>query len=368
MKKGTINQTYSYLILAIEAILCILFSTILPLSLSSFTTVIAFPFEPVGNLLRMLSLSGSFGNVIAIVIYVILCLLPMGFLFLNHRKQNYGEQNQQNHRKQKLHLEDVLLVLLTFVLFAVLYLMINPGEIAAYLGQAAQAGIAKAILGTVTYSIIIGYGVIHLVRLFVAAQRVKIQKYLSVLLFILNAVFVYVIFGANVRTLASQISDTRAANAGNESALTLTYVFLGLQYIVNVLPYVLDILIVGRVLTLVGEIAKDRYSQSTVLAAKRLSKTCCCMLSITVVSDLVFNILQLIAMRQLVVVNTVANIPVLSILFVLMVLLLTQFIHENTALKEDNNQLAGTNQQLKDDNTQLKEDNQQLKNDNDLFI
>ena len=77
------------------------------------TTLLAFPWEPLGIGLRALSLSGSAGNIAAWILYVIVCLLPAGLLLLPLRK----------HR---LYPEDVILALITVCLFFFLYWMINP--------------------------------------------------------------------------------------------------------------------------------------------------------------------------------------------------------------------------------------------------
>ena len=60
--------------LGAEAALCVLLCA----QGGSVEAVLSFPLAPIGNWLRRLSLSGGAGNALAIVLYVLICLLPAG--------------------------------------------------------------------------------------------------------------------------------------------------------------------------------------------------------------------------------------------------------------------------------------------------
>lgn len=79
-----------------------------------FGEFICFPLEQIGIGLRWMSLQGGLKNTIAIVIYIALCLTPLMFFILNLRKK-------------KINAEDILMPVLSLVLFYVIYMMINPG-------------------------------------------------------------------------------------------------------------------------------------------------------------------------------------------------------------------------------------------------
>ena len=75
------KERHLFTLLSVEAAACVLFC-ILQRSLSGlFSTLIAFPFEQIGAGLRILSLSGAVGNVIAIILYMLLGLIPAGIWF-----------------------------------------------------------------------------------------------------------------------------------------------------------------------------------------------------------------------------------------------------------------------------------------------
>ena len=108
------KERHLFTLLSVEAAACVLFC-ILQRSLSGlFSTLIAFPFEQIGAGLRVLSLSGAVGNVVAILLYMLLGLIPAGIWgFLHWRKKS-----------EPL---DFMLLAISALLFVILYYMINPG-------------------------------------------------------------------------------------------------------------------------------------------------------------------------------------------------------------------------------------------------
>ena len=310
-------------LLGAEALACVLFC-ILQTSFSGvFSAVMAFPFEQIGIGLRLLSLSSGAGNAAAIVIYFAASLLPIATLVVLRKKR-------------KLCAEDGLLGLLSAVLFAVLYVMINPGVINTLTSGAAPQSVGKAILGGMVYSVLFGYFILRALRLFSNSETPMLVRYMSVMLGLLNALFVYSIFGAGFNGLLNSISELRAGNAGNEHLLGTSYVFLVLQFVVGALPDVFNILVVFTVLRLLEEMRADRYSAQTVTAAGRVSRLCSTALVTMIIANIGFNLLQLIFAKSILVIDSSVQIPVYSITFVLAALLLTRLVTENKQLKDDN--------------------------------
>lgn len=310
-------------ILMIEALLCVVFRILQASFTGVFSAVMAFPFEQIGFGLRLLSLSGGLGNLSAIVIYLAICLLPAGVLPILRKKR-------------ELHAEDGLLGLLSVVLFAVLYLMINPGIIASMMGGAAWQHVGKAVLGVIVYSVLCGYFVLRVLRLFSVGSIDKLVGYMSVMLRLLNILFVYIIFSTCFGNLLDSIESMRAGNIGNEHLLGASYFFLVLQFTVDSLPYAVNVVVVFAALQLLHEMQTNRYSAETMEATERMSRLCSMSLGVTVLSNIGFNLLQLLFLKSLAVVSSSVQIPVFSIAFVLAALLLTRFVAENKQLKDDN--------------------------------
>lgn len=310
-------------LLAAEALACVLLCLLKVSLADAFSTTIAFPLEQIGMGLRALSLSGGFGNAIAVALYALISLLPIGILFILAKRR-------------KLHIEDWLLALLSAVLFGVLYLLLNPGFITKVLGAAAQPPVGKAILGGMVYSLIVGYVILRVLRLFTVGSVEKLERYMSIMLGALNVLFVFLAFGACFSDLLSALASLRAGNSGNEHLLGASYVFLALQYLVSALPYILDVVVIFAALRLLDAMRKERYSAASVEAAGRMSRLCAIALTITILANIAFNLLQLLFAKSLMVMNHSVQIPVMSILFVLAALLLTRFVMESKRLKDEN--------------------------------
>lgn len=310
-------------LLSCEAALCVLLSFVWSMLPGVFTTVLAFPYEQIALGLRLMSLRGGAANTAAIVLYVVVCLLPLLILLLIRRKRQLAGC-------------DVLLGILSPVLFAVLYLMINPG-LYVHFDNVITHSFFHAMLGLVADSILVGYIITLLLRLFSHADRSRLERCMSVLLGVLCVVFVYAAFGAGLRSLLDSFADFRASNTGTVRTLALDLAFLTVQYLVNALPYVLDLVIAFAALRLLHQLAEDRYAQATVTAAERLARTCAAALKIIVTVNIAFNLLQLALVNRLRTLSFSLNLPILSVAFALAALLLAQFIRENKQLKDDNN-------------------------------
>ncbi|NLU52051.1 MAG: hypothetical protein GXX10_04195 [Clostridiaceae bacterium] len=312
-----------YVFLTVEAVLCILLNLARENFSMAYSAVISFPFEQIGLGLRKLSLSGDTGNIAAIVLYSAICLIPLVLLLIFKKSR-------------KLYPEDALLALLSPMLFGVMYLMINPGLMGPFLGSIASRSFGKAVLGSMVYSVIVGYIILRLLRIFNNADITRLHKYLSILLGILNVLFVCLAFGDEFMVLLDSMDALRAGNIGNEKNLGMSYIFLTLKYTVNILPYILDVFVAFTAMNLLNEMRYNRYSEATVNASAKLSLVCRISLAITVISNIIFNLLQLVFFKTLLVIQSTVQIPLISIAFILITLLLSQYIRENKQLKDDN--------------------------------
>ncbi len=317
MKRKTL-----WFFLAAEAALCILLQLLKTSFASFYTAAVAFPFEQIGLGLRALSLSGWLGNAAAFALYAAICLAPLAYVIMRVKQKG-------------LQKEDWLLAILSAALFGALYLMVNPSLIAWLFGNSVGT-MGKAVLGGTVYSVLAAYIILRLLRLFSVGNTGQLFRYVAVMLALLSMLFVYLAFGVSFGKLQQSIASLLAGNAGNEHLLGATYGFLALQFIVDALPYVLDVLIIFAALQLLDELRADRYSATSVAAASRLSRLCATALAATALATVALNLLQLLFTRTLLVINSSVQIPLTSLAFVLAVLLLARFVSENKQLKDDN--------------------------------
>ena len=298
-------------ILAIEAAACVLFC-ILRYSVSGmFSSLIAFPFEQLGVGLRWLSLSGAVGNGIAVLLYILLCLIPTGiWLFLR--------------KKQKAQKIDILLLFLSVLLFFVFYYMINPGLI-----NTGTMDSGKWSLGSTFYSVLFGYLLVRGLLQYTEADDV---------------ILVYEIFGSELGSLLQNISSVRSGNTGVTVSggyitlfeLNTTYVFLFLHFLIKILPCILNILVIFGARKLLDLSKEAMYQEENVVFIEKLVRFCTLSLIITIVADVGFNFLQLFFQNQLYQMDYVVNIPVFSLAFVMAIQLLARYIREMQRLKKDN--------------------------------
>lgn len=312
-----------YILLACEAALCIIFCFVKLSWPTLFSSIMAFPFEQIAHVLRILSLSSPTGNVIAFVLYFLISLIPLMFLLIFSK----------NH---KLKAEDILLLVLTGILFAAIYFMINPATLTNMLGSTLSVSVIKAFLGVIIYSIIAGYVILRALRMFSNTDKSNLYKYLKILLAILNVIFIFLIFGTLFNNMIYSFNSFTANNNMPGQNLWLNYVFILFNYIISALPYIFNVFIVFKVMNLLAELNEDNYSDKSSALADNLSRWCIKTLSITVVLNIIFNIIQLVMIKKLLVIESMVQIPIFSIVFVLATLLMAKYINENRKLKSDN--------------------------------
>lgn len=295
--------------------------------------LLGFPFVQIGYGLRVLSLLGGAGNALALVIYVAISASPLVYLvWLKRRGQSFGE--------------DFLLVVLSILTFFTLYYMVNPGLIPGMADFLWADGGAfyQSLYGGTIYGLVFCYLVLRVVRHLRGADREALQRYLVILLRVLAVVFVYLAFGGCLQNLLTEIQNLQSGNTMSfdwfhgygYQGLELSYIVLALRCLANMVPYLLDVAVTLAALHLLYAMEKDRYSEESIQASEKLSSLCVTSLSATVVVTALLNLFQLMFLGELHTVHISVNIPVLSVAFLLVVLLLNRLMGENKFLKEDN--------------------------------
>jgi len=280
--------------------------------------ILGFPFEQIGGILRNLSLSGSVGNVIAIIIYILLSLSPViiRLLFI---------------KKKRLHAEDVLLMVLSGLLFGTFYLMINPMMLREIFGEIGTV-MNGSIFGACIYSVLVGYFLLGMLRRLVKAEAGEFKKCVTPVMWLMNIMYVYVIAGQIFVQYLDTIKQLKSMNMDS----IMNVCVISVTYIAEALPYVFSIFVVCALLRLFGELGVDKHSEGAVNAAGRLSRISLVTLGITIISSIIVNILKLLAAAGINHVKTTVSIPVEQIIFLMVALLIARYICENKKLKEDN--------------------------------
>ena len=261
--------------------------------------LLSFPLEKSADFLGSLSLSGSVGNAVAVVIYAFICLIPVFVLLFRISRKTFVKT-------------DSILVLMSAVLFAVIYLLINPSEMGLH-GMGEEASMVAFSF----WSLLVGYLVLKFAEILKNTEGKRTERLLSVVLKIIGAVFMFAL---------CTLEFTKAE-------VGIVTVFSALN---SVLPAILGIRTVFFALDLLTEFSLDRYSENTVREADKLSRFCILALELTVGVSALLSVLQLRFINELSSVNFSVEIPLVSIGFILLLLMLSGFIKESKALKEDN--------------------------------
>ena len=214
---------------------------------------LAFPWGSIGAGLRVLSLSGSVGNVAACGLYALLCLLPAGIALRDIR----------HHWP---------LVGFSAVLGPALYFLINPGLLAQRMGGLPQE-VVVAMLGQLIWAVALACAVWLLLG---ALHRRSLNTSsllhgMQIGLCLLDGAFVVSVFGVGLLDLRGQIAAVRQANTMLDNTafgtLNPTALFLVCGWLVQSLPALLNLGIVHGLLQLVKLAKADRFAPGMAQAA-----------------------------------------------------------------------------------------------------
>lgn len=292
--------------------------------------LLAFPFAQVGAGLRALSLLGGAWNVLAIVLYAALSLLPaICFAALC--------------RKRKPFAEDGLLILTSLTLFGILWAAVNPAWLARNWPAGRTLGIS--MLGGVFYSEIIAYAVLRLLRVSAAADAKALRRYVRWMLALLGAAFVYGAFGGGVQTLLTALEQLQAGNTADAlhmepggsagAGLLWTQAALVVRYLVDASSSLLSIRVILEALRLLAAQDSGNMELASECASKIAGKSAQA-LRFALLSGLAVNLLQVLLAKQLRNIALDVSLPLGSVMLCLAALLLARLMQENRKLREDN--------------------------------
>ena len=291
-------RKYSFL-LFVEAVITVIFTKGMNVKNESIFDILSFPLQKIADFLGYLSLKSSIGNVIAIIIFTLFCLVPVFILLLKVKRKTFVKT-------------DSLLVLLSVVLFTVVYLLINPSEM-GFLGCVNDAS-------TVTFSfwsLLASYIILKLVGAIKKSSAVRSERIFNLIVKIIGAVFVF--------DLCSM-----------EFTKTEVWIVSLIAFVNSALPSLFGLLIVFSCLRVLSCFALDRYSDNTIHSVEKLSSLCIVSLKTTAVVTALYSVIQLRFISELSDINFSINIPLVQLCFILLVLIMTGFLKDSKELKEDN--------------------------------
>ena len=314
---------------AAEGVLCAGLTLLLNGSTAADAGLLAFPFAQVGAGLRALSLLGGVWNVLAIVLYAAVSLLPAGFFAAVCRKRRPA-------------CEDWLLLLMSVTLFGTLWAAVNP----AWLARRWFAGktLGLPMLGGLVYAEIIVYTILRLLRTAGAANARALRRYVRWVLAALAAVLVYAAFGSSLRELLASLMQLREGNSadmqqtwntGAGPSLLWTQAMLIVRYLVDAASALLGVRVILEALRLLAAQDGGDPAQASECAS-RIAERSAQTLRFTLLAGLAVNLAQVLLMRQLRSIALNVSLPLGTVALCLAALLLARLMQENRKLREDN--------------------------------
>lgn len=286
----------------------------LPKTASGIFGVLALPFVAAGWCLRTLSLSGGVGNVISIILYALICAVPLFFWWRSKRRT-----------------EDFLLVLLSGVLAVVLYYMVNPNLRQGIM----QNEVGDAVFAGAVWSTLMTWGLLKLLYTGAWDRERNVYRALRIFLLLCAASCLVDCFGTGTARIVHNLR-LRQAVTGSLDYTGLDMAFLVLTYLAAAVEKGLCAWVLYRGAALLEELERDPFGAGCVAAAERVSRSCRDCLTIMSLTALALNIAQILLTPLLQNISVSVSIPVLGVAVCFALLSVTKLLVRGKELKDDN--------------------------------
>ena len=276
--------------------------------------VLALPFVAAGWGLRALSLSGGVGNVISIILYALICAVPLVFWWRSRRRT-----------------EDALLVLLSGVLAVVLYYMVNPNLRQSVM----QNEVGDAVYAGAVWSTLVTWGLLKLLYTGAWNREKNVYRALRIFLLLCAASCLVDCFGTGTARIVHNLRLRQAVN-GSLDYTGLDMAFLVLTFLAAAVEKGLCAWVLYRGAALLEELERDPFGAGCVAAAERVSRSCRDCLTVMSLTALALNIAQILLAPLLRNIAVSVSIPVLGMAVCFALLTVTRLLVRGKELKDDN--------------------------------
>lgn len=295
------------------------------LHLTAALQIMYLPFELIGKGLRFLSLSSAIGNVIAIIIYAIISLIPAIYV-LNKRKRGTK------------HKEDILLIAFTALLFYSLYMFINPGlmyqRMPEIFSMDQTSLIAmKIIYAFIIYSVLIMWLIMKVIRFLGDDSRKnwKSRLYFGMKGLIAALVSYYTLLITYAKTF--ELLYKSGDKLKNISSVEW------FKSILQLLPIIFTVLLFINIIHVVKAI-EDYKEEQQMMTVARLASVAKVTAVVTVISDFILNFYQFLlgATLQNVNVTFAPDVSMEPLIIAFGALIFYEYFKRTKQLKEENEQ------------------------------
>lgn len=284
------------------------------------------PFDLIGKGLRCLSLQSSIGNIIALIIYALLCLTPIFWLvFRKLRKQ--------------LNYSDILLPIISIYSFYMLFLFVNPNLMYRHVPELfmdeSALSIVRLSLAIIFFTLVIGYLIIRMLTTLSQEKEenrmIFLCRRLQVLLYIISILYTFLLGYFSTFELFSQI-DQRSFTTGTQ----MNQVYVLLSFVLKTVPVLFTIVTLVSGIVLLTTISTKHKQEEEVEAAKRMGMFSRRTAFLTVGCNIALNLFQLVFSSQLNDTSIVLNVSLAPLIISISAMILSGFFKETKELYEEN--------------------------------
>ncbi|MHC1721732.1 MAG: hypothetical protein AB9836_00860 [Aminipila sp.] len=295
------------------------------------------PMEAVAGGLRWLSLKSTIGNIVAWLLYLDICLIPAFFAFRKKLSRLLEKIRNKQYLKIEfeqtcpLELTEIILIVLSVYLFFMMYCFINPGMISNIAPQIIGADMSdtlpmlKYFLAVVAYSLIVGYLILKFTGSF---KNTDIWKQTERIL--LLGTMAYVAFSCFVLPL--NLFQQYEYRLSAEAAIFVMVIKLFL----DLLPIVCFVGIMESGVRLIQLLKENKYDQSAVSIANLMAERSRTTVIVSVLCNIIQNVIQLIFWREMLHANFLLDIPFIPLILAFAGLLIAEYLKESSLLYDDN--------------------------------
>ena len=284
--------------------------------------LMAFPYMQIGMFLRWLSLSGTAGNVLAWIVYILLSLIPTAIWLAGKSRRSF-------------------LPLFSLLLFVFLYMTVNPAVLFQLTGASAELVTSSMLVAScalILDSLLVLYLVIRLLRYWKQLENRRLVRNLRYFFYAFGFVLVMIIFLQGPADFMKAAEQVRNGNTGiTTSDFTLTGLLLVLRTFAAYLPTAAELLLSILAIHLLQAMEKDLYGEKTVQAAELLARVCAGSLVLILGFMVCCNLMNLLFQSGSYDSFFTVNIPLNYIGFSLILLLVSRNLSSGRELKQDYN-------------------------------
>ncbi len=307
---------YRYGIILVGAIVL----SFIDIKVENAMALINLPYTIIGDFLRYLSLLGGFGNVVAILLYLLIGLLPLGFLFYVWKKKHLSA------------IKGILLIAFTAMHFIGLYFAINPQILITMLNELYQNNqIDNSTVETIVLSgfLFINYILILIYLLFVIkdTKGSGVKRMLGIIVDLAILILLILAFVSDFNQFVEKLqAGTLTFASGGLATITLLF-----QLAIKVLTILL--LVQGK--EALYQLDQDDSGFTLTETVTKIYRLSFVLILVSLLFQMAINGWQLLFLSSLTDLYFTLNIPIFSIMIALIGFLLAKYFRRVDDLKED---------------------------------